>query len=299
MTLFQSLTLAVAAASLSACASSGAISAMQDDAPDPSAQSVLLVFEDGELVRTEGDGSIDDPTLYPLYSVAKPMTVAAALRLAEQRRLDPVADVRTIAPALAGLPAAITPLQLASHSSGIRHYRDGEAEGECRDLADAAARFVSNPLLFEPGEGTAYSSHGFVALSAVIASAHGTSFDAAMIALVFDPLGIDPQPGTKAEGFPGLSCKFGAGGYVASADDVARFATGLFAPDFLSARSRAMFLRGKPAYEARGRGPLGSARMWVRPERQAAIVLLVHGEQTPTLNRLEAAFEDEMARLSR
>jgi hypothetical protein len=94
-------------------------------------------------------------TRFRIYSVVKPMTAVAAARLMEAGRLDPNASVQRYVPDVAEHLGAVTAMQLATHTSGIRHYAD-EAEGRnrqhCESVEDAPALFSMDPLVHAPGE---------------------------------------------------------------------------------------------------------------------------------------------------
>lgn len=267
----------------------------------------VAVYREGEPVWVEGIGWADlsveipvDParTRFRIYSVAKPMTATAALRLAEAGSLDPSASIRRYLPGLSDTFAETTALQLGTHTSGVRHYAD-EAEardpGRCETVDDALPIFVNDPLVQAPGSGESYSSWGFVLLSAVVASAAGQPFPAAMQRLVFEPAGMEgvavddpaadvperatPYVRTPSETdfrpAPGVdnSCKWGAGGFVATAEDVARFGAALLDGSLISDRSLAMFLRGAGTFTAGGIGVGGTALLYLDSSSGTVIVL--------------------------
>ena len=132
------------------------------------------------------------PTMHTRFrvgSLSKLMTVAALMRLVEQRRVtldDPVSKH------LPDFPhGAITLRQLAGHLGGIRHYRS-PAEFLSTTHYDSATaalvKFAKDPLVSPPGENYLYSTYGYNVLGAVIEKVTGKTFDAAMQSLVFKPL---------------------------------------------------------------------------------------------------------------
>jgi serine beta-lactamase-like protein LACTB, mitochondrial len=184
-------------------------------------------------------------TRFLVWSVAKAWTATAAAHLAEQGRLDPSAPASQYLPGLPEGLRAATIMQVATHRSGIRHYRD-DAEaihpGHCEHVADALPIFIDDPLVAAPGSGEHYSTWGYVLLSAVIERACGTPFATCMRDTVLEPAGMTgvravwqdgcPDCAVGAERVndefrpvPGLdaSCKFGGGGFVATPLDLARF----------------------------------------------------------------------------
>ena len=127
-------------------------------------------------------------TRFRVGSLTKIMTVAALMRLVEQRRValdDPVSKY------LSDFPhGEITLRQLAGHLSGIRHYTNDEFLNKTHyDSATASlAKFANDPLLSKPGEKYFYSSYGYDVLGAVIEKVTGQHFEEAMRSLVFRPL---------------------------------------------------------------------------------------------------------------
>ena len=235
----------------------------------------VAVARDGEIVVSQGLGWADleqrvaasPATRYLVHSAAKAWTMALAAQLIEEDRF---AMTDPVAPLVPGWPAdkpPITLLQLATHSSGIRHYHD-EAEalapGRCSSVADAIPIFASDPLLHQPGAERGYSSWGFVLLSAAIEGAAGVPFGEALAKGVLEPAGMvstvlaDPIPviADRAETYRredgelvnavGLdsTCKWGAGGYLATAEDLVRFYIALFDERLISAASVQLITSG-------------------------------------------------------
>lgn len=262
----------------------------------------------GAVGAVAPDGRPLQPTdLFRVYSVAKPMTATALARLVERGAAAPDQDVSLLVPAFRPPEGAVTLMQLATHRGGVRHYRDeAEALGvqPCASLDDALATFTADSLVAAPGAGEHYSSWGFVLLSAAIAAAADASFPAAMAELVFDParmVGIrmplsdeagapsggawirDGSGTLRPEGRQDLSCKFGAGGFLASPVDLARFGRALVDGTLLSQPMMDLFFRGDPTFEAQGLGPGGAAFLIVdRPSGWA--VALVSNTSGPAVD---------------
>jgi serine beta-lactamase-like protein LACTB len=126
-------------------------------------------------------------------SVAKLFTAVAAAKLVEMNRLDLHAPIATLVPEIPS--REITPYQLGTHTSGIRHYNFGkivEANNQVhyQSLSDALKIFASNPLLAEPGAEFHYSSFGFNLLGLFVERAYGAPYDVALRELVATPLGL-------------------------------------------------------------------------------------------------------------
>lgn len=186
-------------------------------------------------------------TRFRVYSTMKPLTAAAAMSLSADGLLDLDAPVSRVLPDLPAALGSITPRQLAGHLAGIRDYRDGEwmkvSRTHCDDVDDGLAIFADDPLVHPPGESFGYTTFGYVLLSAVVAAADGRPFAEVLEDRVAEPAGsagVAPEPpepdSTMAMPYEPArlgrvkvaraidnSCRFGAGGFVASAADLARF----------------------------------------------------------------------------
>jgi serine beta-lactamase-like protein LACTB len=227
----------------------------------------VAVASGGRVVWAEGFGwaRMEDRTpatprtIYPLGSVSKPLTAAGLVRLAERGAIDLDAPVHRYVPAFPDRGAAITLRRLAAHLGGIRHYepRDfGRTAPPDAIVADRLTIFAADPLVAEPGERHAYSSYGYVLLSAAMEAAAARDFPTLMRDEVFAPLGMSstgPLPlespqradsyGAQRDGaWPLAAADARSGMWAAaslwsSADDLARFGAALLRPGFLRAES--------------------------------------------------------------
>lgn len=244
-------------------------------------------------------------TTFRFYSVAKPMTAVGAARLVELGRLALDAPVQRYLPDFPDKGAAITTMHLGTHTSGVRHYRD-DAEARstlhCTTVAEAVRLFRDDPLVHPPGTGETYSSWGYVLLSAVVEAVAGQSYPDAMSQLVFAPLGIgslaidDPTRSIPSRsrfyaqtssGFAQAepvdnTCKWGAGGWVGTAEDVARFGLSLVDDSLLQPETRQLLRSGQTVYRAQGWGAGGMAFLLVDDAHDLSIALLSNttGEAT-------------------
>ena len=240
-------------------------------------------------------------TRFNVYSVAKMLTGVAAARLAQEGHLDLDQPVREILLDLPDHYGDVTSRQLVSHLGGVRHYGRGGDWGRfgamhCREPADAVRHFVRRPLVGPPGEQRHYSTYGFVLLSAVIgARSPQGSYLQYMTEAVFEPAGmVDTRLDTadspssdeavpyrrEDDGFEPIpdidaSCKFGGGGFLSSALDLARFGRALYsgallAPEWLEvATTSATLPGGETTYYAFGADAntsdiSGQSVRWVR-----------------------------------
>jgi CubicO group peptidase (beta-lactamase class C family) len=128
-------------------------------------------IEQNVLLRTDSS--------HRLASLSKPVTGTIIMDLVQSGRLNLDAPVRSY---LAELPAAyakVTLRHLLSHQAGVRDYRDlAEVFSTIhyRDSRDALRAFMNDPLLFEAGTQTAYSTFGFTVVGAVAEAATRKTF---------------------------------------------------------------------------------------------------------------------------
>lgn len=101
---------------------------------------------------------------------------------------------------------SVTARQLASHTSGLPHYKNNTdliglyksiaLNEQFDDVTDALELFDSSELLFKPGTQFSYSSYGTVLLSALMQQVSGLTYLDVMQQRVFSPLLMDA---TQAE----------------------------------------------------------------------------------------------------
>jgi hypothetical protein len=161
----------------------------------------IALVVDGQVAWSSAHGLADvenavpatTETMFRTASMGKTMTATAAMRLAEEKRIDLDADVRSYCPAFPPKQWTLTPRQLLSHLGGIRHYggpRDREEQTSTTHYAGvvgALAPFKDDALLFEPGTKYSYSTYGFDVLGCAIEGAAGVPFLRAMRELVWGP----------------------------------------------------------------------------------------------------------------
>ena len=219
----------------------------------------VAVVVDGKLQWSNGYGFADREnfvpakatTVYRTASIGKTMTATAAMQLVEQQKLDLNADIRDYCPAFPAKQWRITPWNLLTHTSGIRHYggphdREEQLSNVHYDSINASlAPFKDDPLLFEPGTKMLYSTYGFEVLGCVIEGASKTTFLTYMRDHIWlpaemnttrddDPAAIVPNRAAKymldankhLQNAPAIdmSNKMAAGGYLTTINDLGRFA---------------------------------------------------------------------------
>jgi CubicO group peptidase (beta-lactamase class C family) len=208
-------------------------------------------YQAGTVRRVPDRGpAIDAATRFDLASVSKPMaTVAIAMVLVGERRLDLDAPVRSYLPAAA---TTATVRQLLGHSAGcaahvefFRALRAARPADPRATLVDRATREPCDP----PGVAAVYSDLGFIQLGAVLESAASEPLEQLFAQLVAEPLGLEARYAQREaitncvatelddRGLVcGLvhdeNCYFGGGvaghaGLFGTIDDVARFAAAI------------------------------------------------------------------------
>ena len=216
----------------------------------------LAVASEGRLVwsvscgyaNLESHRLVTPQTRFRIGSVSKTLTAAALAHYAETRRVDLDAPIDRYVdfPSHGG---AITLRRLAGHLAGLRHYQSS-AEVVNRhhfiSVADTLGLFRNDPLVAEPGTRFSYSSYGYDVIGAALARASGRDFAALMREVVLAPahmshttLATAPRAtratfyeledggGVRVAPSIDLSDRLPAGGFLATADDLARFGVAL------------------------------------------------------------------------
>jgi len=227
----------------------------------------IAVARAGSIVWSEGFGlanmeqgvAVTPLTRFRIGSVSKLLTAAGVARLVEDGKLDLDAPVQRYVPTFPAKQWPVTTRQLAGHTAGIRHYRAQDFSGPLAGsphfdtVTKGLAIFRDDPLLFEPGTSYAYSSYGWNLISAVIEGAAQEEFLAYLQRAVFEPLAlrniaadhvdriIPHRTAFYARGDGGIllhapyvdsSYKWAGGGFVSSAEDLARFGSAHLQPGF-------------------------------------------------------------------
>jgi CubicO group peptidase (beta-lactamase class C family) len=172
----------------------------------------VTLIENGEIAWTAGYGSleadgaaaVDETTLFQAGSIAKPVTVVAALRMAEAGLIDLDADVSTYLQRYTlpeGAQTADNPVtlrHLLAHTSGVTPggysgYAQGDAIPSDAQILTGEAPANRDALQVEtaPGERLAYSGHGYTLAEVVLQDVTGQEFAPLMEEWVFEPLGLD------------------------------------------------------------------------------------------------------------
>lgn len=238
----------------------------------------VAVAVGGRVVWSEGFGRADVEhdapamrlTRFALGSVSKTLTMAGALRLVDQGRLDLDAPVHT---SLADFPhrdPGLTVRRLAAHQSGLADAFAGRSALTATffPTVDAAYQEIKKEALESPpGSRTSYATGLYTIIARVMEVATGRSYAEVMKQEVFGPLGLESvvendrrriiarRAGFYARNEAGVlenapyfdpSHKLAGAGYLASAEDVARLGAAILRPGFLSDAARAEMFRTVP-----------------------------------------------------
>jgi serine beta-lactamase-like protein LACTB len=180
-----------------------------------------------------------------------PLTSAAVGLLLENGQLTLDEEIQVRVPQFPKKPWPVTLGHLMANVSGLRN--DGGDEGplygeRCERPVDALPMFAERDLRFEPGTRHAFSSYGWIVVSAAIEAAADTRLVPFMQTKIFAPLGMEhtradsrtePNPDTATSYFPrfaaepryglhlmrpiDLSCYSGASVFLSTPSDLVRF----------------------------------------------------------------------------
>ncbi|MEO8198968.1 MAG: serine hydrolase domain-containing protein [Gemmatimonadota bacterium] len=309
----------------------------------------ICVMRDGRVIWSEGFGFADleqqvrstPRSVFRIGSVSKPLTAAALGLLVQEGKLDLDAEVQRYVPSFPRKPYPITVRQLAGHIAGIRHYKEGEFQIQKHydTVLEGLSIFSEDSLLFEPGTKYSYSSYGWNLLAAVIEGATGEPFLAYMRKAVLLPAGLthtrpefadsiipfrsrfyvwaDSQHMMVNAPYVDNSYKWAGGGFVSTAEDLARFGQvmldgKLLMPETVKAMWTSQRLRdgtetgygigwgivtdsgGRRRIGHTGGAMGGTATLQIYPEQHLVIAMLVNTDRTfiGIAPRLAALFID-------
>jgi serine beta-lactamase-like protein LACTB, mitochondrial len=276
-------------------------------------------------------------SMFRTASIGKWFTATAAMRLVEDGRLDLDAPVQKYCPQFPPKQWPVTGRHLLTHLAGIRHYYGDNGETPENDVqrtalaarvtGERAGQFVrhtdliaplnifkDDPLLFEPGTKSHYSSPGYRLLGCVLEGAAAQPYRQLMRELVFDPAGMrsivdddsralvphrvagySRAPGgvmLRAE-FRDVSENLPAGGWLATSEDLARFAMAFARGRLVKPATRDLMVErpalrdGTPAPNPMGHpnyyyghgvmvGPLDGRRAWFHTGGQSGATALLY-----------------------
>jgi CubicO group peptidase (beta-lactamase class C family) len=208
------------------------------------------------LADVENNVAARSDTAYRLASIAKSMTAIAVMQLVERGKIDlnaPIYKYCAAYPEKQALKDApdkqfsITVRQLLVHQSGVRHNKPEEVltTKHYNNLTEAIGSFKDDPLVTEPGTKYSYSTPGYTLLGCAIEGASGMSYIDYLRENIFklagmtrtfidDVYAVIPN---RARGYRktqtgeiknaplhDTSIKVPGGGFVTTAEDLAKFA---------------------------------------------------------------------------
>ncbi len=298
--------------------------------------SVALV-ENGVYEWAQGFGFADlennapasEHTLYRLGSISKSLTATAAMELWERGKLDLDAPVQKYCPAFPEKPSPITTREVMGHLAGIRHYKSGSQDdpeiGNTKHFDNPIQAgldfFENDPLVSEPGMHFHYSTQGYTLVGCVIEGASGEHYVDFVQQNVFVPSDMEQtqadnrfkvvhyrtrfyrktDSGTvENSDFLDSSYKIPGGGWLSSAEDMAKFEVAILSDKLMKRSTRdLMWTPLKPADGSKDDYALGwgvgdedgihsvghsggqqgtSTDFLIAPEQRAGVVVLTNME---------------------
>jgi serine beta-lactamase-like protein LACTB len=233
------------------------------------------------LADIENNVPVTPQTLFRLASISKPITATAAMQLWEQGKLDLDAPVQKYCPAFPPKEWPVSTRQLMGHLGGIRHYRPDPKQDLETDntkhfddpIAGGIQFFANDPLISKPGTKFNYSTQGFTLVGCAIEGASGEKYVDYVQEHIFTPAGMAATrwddrfqviphrtrfySKSKAgvvqnSGFLDSSYKIPGGGWLSSADDMARFEVAMLADGFVKRSTRGIMWTSQHASSPEG-----------------------------------------------
>lgn len=241
----------------------------------------ILVARNGKIVFNKGYGfanyehavPVKPQTKFYIASITKSFTAAAILLLQERGKLtvnDPVS--RFIPDFTSG--EQVTLHHLLTHTSGIADFLRFpdffDVSKKQYTTEEAINLFRNKPLIFKPGERSAYSNSNYVVLAYIIEKVSGQTYSNFLKTNFFIPLGMTNtgQPNQSNELVPNLASGYGpagfsefetaryydrsimtgAGSLYSTTEDIAKWIEGLLAGRVLKKDSVEQMYKGADTY---------------------------------------------------
>jgi len=289
------------------------------------------------MADLEQDVPATTRSMFRTASIGKWFTATATMRLVEDGKLDLDAPIQNYCPQYPLKPWPVTSRYLLAHLAGVRHYygdngerRDTDAERAALDAQVARERaaqflrytdmigplgiFKDDPLLFEPGTQSHYSSLGYRLLGCALEGAARMPYRRLMRELVFAPAGMSsiaeddsralvahraagysrgPDNTLLRAEYRDVSENLPAGGWLATSEDLAKFALAFARGQLVKPSTRDLMVRrpvlkdGAPAPNRLGSsnyyyglgvmiGPLDGERAWFHTGGQSGATALLY-----------------------
>ena len=244
-----------------------AMAELRDTQGLPALQVAVLV--DGKIVFSQAYGFSDlelreaatTETQFRIASISKAITGVVLAQLAAREEIVLDQPLIEYVPDLPEHWKDITARQLASHTSGIRHYRGLEiySTHHFDSLTDALDIFKNDQLRFEPGLQREYSTYGFTLLGVAMEFMTDSTFMDLVHKEVLEPLDMthtqidDGNNAGLATGYlldnamtahiappTNTSYKIPGGGIVSTAEDLVKLAWAVIEPEPIDAAAIAL-----------------------------------------------------------
>lgn len=274
-------------------------------------------------------------TLYRMGSVSKTFTATAAMELWESGKIDLDAPVQEYCPAFPEKPWPVTTREVLGHLGGIRHYKVSEGAkseddleiGNTRHFDDPIAGglqfFANDPLIAKPGTKYHYSTQGFTLVGCVMEGASHEKYVDVVRENLFARAGMaDTQADDRFKiiahrtrfyrkaksgaienaDFLDSGYKIPGGGWLSSADDLAKFEVALLGDKLMKRSTRDVMWTQQKTVDDKmtgyglgwGVGTMGSigtvghsggqqgtsTNILIAPEQRDGVVVLINTEDT-------------------
>lgn len=221
----------------------------------------VAIVEHDQIVWMKGFGYADienhiaatPDTIWRLASISKPISAVAVMQLVENHIVNIDRPIWDYIPWYPRKDYNVTTRNLLTHTSGIRHYKDAEADSNQHfDTVQDGSKIFGidqEPLQFKPGTKYLYSSYGYALIAGIVESGYRQSFETALKEKVFLPAHMNTARLDKTDQIilnrahfyvlakdkmtvlnaPHVdsSYKWSAGGMMASVQDIANFSIAL------------------------------------------------------------------------
>ncbi|HTS13352.1 MAG TPA: serine hydrolase domain-containing protein [Candidatus Limnocylindrales bacterium] len=226
-------------------------------------------------------------TLYRLGSISKSVTATATMELWERGKLDLDAPVQKYCPSFPQKQWPITTRELLGHLGGIRHYRVSEGRPIEEDaevnntkhfddpIAGGLQFFAGDPLVDQPGTKFHYSTQGYTLVGCAIEGASGEKYADFVTENVFRPARMnvsqdddhyriiqhrtrfyqkEKSGAVENADFLDSSYKIPGGGWLSSADDMAKFGAALLNDRLMKRATRDMMWTSEKTADGKATG---------------------------------------------
>lgn len=169
-------------------------------------QNEKTVYYHAENSMKSGDKSVTPKTIFPIWSMSKPITIVAMMTLHEQGLVDFEDSVSKYIPEFANLKCRgdngtydceneLKVIHLMTHRSGLGYHLEASHKGftssiKYQDLKTFVEDVVTLTLAFEPGEQYLYGINQAI-LGRIVEVITGKTFYEYLKEKIFDPLGMD------------------------------------------------------------------------------------------------------------